>query len=307
VNKLLKILVPVLLILGLILAAGCASKQEPVPTPPYASGAVPSPAAPAPSGWSSILPATPPAEVSGNTYNASSSLAAGGSGASDLDRKIVKTGDMTLEVNDITAAITGVAKVATDLNGYVVSSNKSGDQDTTYGQISIRVPADRFDEAFDKLRQLAVNVPNESTNSQDVTEQYTDLQAQLRNLQATEAQYLEILKKAEKVEDILAVQRELSNVRGQIEQIQGRIQYLDRTSDMALINVNLQKVKPLGGTAWSALETLKSAARGLVSFGKVLADVLIWVAIFSPVWIIVLLVVLYFTRWRKAKARASRK
>jgi hypothetical protein len=302
-NKLLKILIPVLVILGLILAAGCATKQASISVPPYESGAMPPTAAPAPSVGSSVLGLF----SRGNAYDASSSLAAGESGASDIDRKIVRTGDMTLEVNDITVAITGVAAVAKDLNGYVVSSNKSGDQDITYGQISIRVPSDRFDEAFDKLRQLAVNVPNERTDSQDITEQYSDLQTQLRNLEATEAQYLEILKKAEKVEDILAVQRELSNVRGQIEQIKGRIQYLDRTSDMALINVNLQKTKPLGGTAWSALETLKSAARGLVTFGKVLADVFIWVALFSPVWIIILLVVLYFTRWRHAKVRASRK
>jgi hypothetical protein len=293
-NRLLKILIPVLVILGLILAAGCATKQTSVTAPPFATGTVPAPAA-------------PPVEFKSNAYDAASSSAAGGSGASDIDRKIVKNGYMTLEVNDITAAITGVAAIATDLTGYVVSSNKQGNQDATYGQISIRVPSDRFDEAFDKLRKLAVNVPSESTNSQDVTEQYTDLQAQLRNLEATEAQYLEILKKAEKVEDILAVQRELSNVRGQIEQIKGRIQYIDRTSDMALIDVNLQKTKPLGGTAWSVLETLKSAARGLVTFGKVLADILIWVAIFSPVWIIILLVVLYFTRWRKAKVRASRR
>ena len=76
---------------------------------------------------------------------------------------------------------------------------------------------------------------------------------------------------------------------------------------MALIDITLQKTKPIGGTAWSALETLKSAARGLVSFGKVLASILIWVAIFSPVWIIVLIVVLYFTRWRHAKARTSKR
>jgi hypothetical protein len=293
-NKLLKILIPVLVILGLITAAGCASKQTSVTSPPFAGGAVPAPPA-------------PQEMFTSNTYDASSHIAAGESGASDTDRKIVKNGNMTLEVNDITTALTGIAAVAKDLNGYVVSSNKQGDQDATYGQISIRVPSDRFDEAFDKLRKLAVNVPNESTNSQDVTEQYTDLQAQLRNLEATEAQYLELLKKAEKVEDILAVQRELSNVRGQIEQVKGRILYIERTSDMALIDVNLQKVRPIGGTAWSVLETLKSAARGLVTFGKVLADVLIWVAIFSPVWIIILLVVLYFTRWRHARARTSRK
>jgi hypothetical protein len=304
VNRLFKILIPILVILGLVLAAGCSNKQTAVPAPPYAGGEIPPPAPmETPSTASSALGLFD----KGNAYEAASSSIADESGATDIDRKIVKNGYMTLEVNDITEALTGVAAIAKELNGYVVSSNKSGYQDVTYGEISIRVPSDRFDEAFDKLRKLAVNVPNESTNSQDVTEQYTDLQAQLRNLEATEAQYLEILKKADKVEDILAVQRELSNVRGQIEQVKGRIQYIERTSDMALINVTLQKVKPIGGTAWSALQTLKSAARGLVSFGKVLADILIWLAIFSPVWIIILVLVLYFTRWRHSKARASRK
>jgi len=297
-NKLLKILIPVLVILGLVLAAGCATKQASVAVPPYAGGEMPAPAPAA---------APPLGLFKGDTYESTSNYPQAEADGADIDRKIVKNGSIVLEVNDITTAMTGVAEVAKDLDGYVVSSNKWGDIDVTSGQISIRVPSDRFDEAFDRLRKLAVNVPSESTNSQDVTEQYTDLQAQLRNLESTEAQYLEILKKAEKVEDILAVQRELSSVRGQIEQIKGRILYIERTSDTALIDVNLQKVKPIGGTKWSALETLKSAARGLVSFGKVLADILIWLAIFSPVWIIILVVVLYFTRWRHSKARSSRK
>ncbi len=306
-KKLLKILVPSLVILALLLAAGCATKESP-PTPPYYGGGgmpAPAPAEAPPGFWSGA--STSQGAFRDNAYEAAVPSAPDVSTGSDIERKIVRNGYMVLEVNDITEAMNGVTNIAKDMDGYVVSSNKSGDQDITYGQISIRIPSDRFDEAFDRLRQLAVRVPNESTNSQDVTEEYTDLQAQLRNREAEEAQYLELLKKAEKVEDILAIQRELSNVRGEIEQLKGRIQYIDRTSDMALIDVNLQKVKPIGGTAWSALETLRSAARGLVSFGKGLADVLIWLVIFSPVWIIILVVVLYFTRWRKAKARSSRK
>ena len=284
-NKLLKILIPILVILGLVLAAGCGAKESsvPPPTPPSAPGAFKE--------YTNVGESrTTPTE----------------SGAADIDRKIVKTGYLTLEVNDITKAMSEVASVAKELDGYVVSSNKQGDKDITYGRISIRVPSERFDEAFDRLRKLAVKVPNESTESQDITEEYTDLQAQLRNLEATEAQYLELLKKAETVEDTLKVYQQLSNVRSEIERIKGRIQYLERTSDMALIEVNLQKTQPIDGTGWSALETLKSAVRGLINFGKVLAIVVIWLAIFSPVWIIVLVVVLYFTRWRKAKAKISR-
>lgn len=281
-NRLIKIAIPVLLILGLVLAAGCAAKKAVAPSP------------------------TPPLPPAAKEYaDVSESRTVGVETGGDTDRRIVKTGYLTLEVEDIAEAIADIAGVAKELGGYVVSSNKRGDKDATWGQISIRVPAERFDEAFDKLRKLAVSVPNESTQSQDVTEEYTDLQAQLRNLEATEAQYLELLKKAEKVEDILAVQRELSNVRGQIERVKGRIQYLERTSDMAIIEVNLQRTQPLGQPGWKALETFKSAIRGLSTFGRVLADIAIWLVIFSPVWIIILVVVLYFKRWRKKKAKTS--
>ncbi len=295
-NRLIKMLLPVLLILGLVLATGCsAAKESPPPLAP--GGAIPAPAA---------APESSLGLFKGNTYEAASSYAPDAYDTEGTDRRLVKTGYINLEVNDIVEAMAGVTRVASELNGYVVSSNESGDKDITYGRISIRVPSDRFDEAFDRLRKLAIKVTNKSTDSQDVTEEYTDLQAQLRNLEATEAQYLELLKKSETVEDTLKVYQQLSNVRQEIERIKGRIQYLERTSDMSLIEVSLYKTKPIDGTSWSALETLKSAVRGLATFGKALANIAIWLLIFSPVWIIILVVVLYFTRWRKKKARTSR-
>lgn len=278
-NKLLKISMPILLILGL-LVAGCAQAPEAVVAPP------------------------PQAEEAySKTYQYRT-----GEGEYDeagIDRKIVKTGYLTLEVDNTVEAMNGVAAVAKELGGYVVSSNKHEDDSTTYGRVSIRVPAERFDEAFDRLRKLAIAVPYENTDSRDVTEEYTDLEAQLRNLEATEAQYLALLEKAETVEDILAVQRELSYVRGEIERIKGRMQYLERTSDMSLIEVNLQETKPLGQTGWTALQTLKSAARGLITFGRVLGDVAIWLVIFCPIWIPIIFLIRFLRRRRKAKAQTK--
>jgi hypothetical protein len=149
-----------------------------------------------------------------------------------------------------------------------------------------------------RLRQLAVAVPYETTTARDVTEEYVDLEAQLRNLQATEAQYLTLLERAENVEEILKVQKELSTVRGQIEQIEGRMQYLEQTSETSLIEVTLQETEGLA-EPWSASAAFQSAVRGLTAFGRGLATVLIWVGIFCWAWVPPL--VIWLRRRRRAR------
>jgi hypothetical protein len=221
-----------------------------------------------------------------------------------IDRKIIKSGNITLVVDDIVVSIDAISDMANELGGYVVSSNKyQSNNDRLSGMVTIRVPAERFDDAFDRLRGLAIDVPYENTRSVDVTEEYTDLEAQLHNLEATEAQYLSLLEKAETVEDILKVQQELSNVRGQIERIKGRMQYLDRTSDMSLIEISLEEKKSIEKNGWKASDTLLSAVRGFLTFLKALANILIWVAIFCPIWIPIVIVLV---RWRRKKAKAGR-
>ena len=283
-NKLLKISIPILLILGLILAVGCAAGAPEMTAP-----------SPAP---------MPPEMIKGSADEDRSLISGGGYNDTGVDRRIVKTGSLTLEVEGIMETMDGVARIASDLDGYVVSSNKHENDNRVFGRVTIRVPAEQFDEAFNRLRQLAIDVPYESTDSRDVTEEYTDLNAQLHNLEATEAQYLSLLEKAVTVEDILKVQRELSNVRREIERIKGRMQYLERTSDMSLIEVNLQETMPLGATGWSVLETLKTAVNGLITFGKVLGNIAIWLVIFCPIWIPIIFLV-RFLRRRRAKARTS--
>jgi hypothetical protein len=225
----------------------------------------------------------------------------GGQGGS-VERKIVRTGSFTLEVKDIGKAQDDIGALAGQMGGFIVSSNQRANDDNPTGYISIRVPAERFNEAAQKIKALGIKVVYETTNSQDVTEQYTDLKSQLKNLEATEAQYLELMKKADNVKDILEVQRELSNVRGDIERVKGRIQYLDRTSDMSLIEVSLKKSKPIGESKWEVSDVLKSAVDGLIAFGEILISLIIWLLVFSPVWILIIVIVWLVRRKKKAKA-----
>jgi hypothetical protein len=220
------------------------------------------------------------------------------------ERMIVRTGDMSLIVGDVVKTRDEIAQLAVRLGGWVVESNIYGEEEEKTGYISIRVPADKFDQTITELRGLAVRVISESTSSQDITEEYIDLQSRLRNAEATETEYLALLEKAVKVEDALKVYEALTQIRYEIEQIKGRMQYLERTSAMSQISVNLSPVataKPLVSPAWSAKEAAKSAIRGLTTFGQGLATLIIGAAIFSPIWGTILGVLL----WRRRRKRKA--
>jgi hypothetical protein len=211
-----------------------------VEAPPPAAIKVPSATAPRPE------PApVPVAEVS---YDEGQSWA--------TERMIVRTGDMSLVVVDVAVAIEQITALADSYEGYVVSSNSWREGDRLVGAISIRIDAKQFDNAIKALRGMAVETNYESTTSQDVTEEYVDLEAKLHNLEASEAQLLELMKKAGEVEEILEVQRELAKTRGEIEQTKGRMQYLEQTSSMSLINVQLQQAE-LSVTFSASSKTVK--------------------------------------------------
>ena len=159
------------------------------------------------------------------------------------ERMIVRTGNMMLVVEDVPVAIDQITWMADSFDGYVVSSRVWKEGERLVGSIAIRVLAEHFDDALRALRDLAVDVTSESASSKDVTEEYVDLSAKLDNLEATEKQLLVIMEKAETVEDILDVQRELSRIRGEIEQTKARMQYLEQTSATSLIEVHLEQSK----------------------------------------------------------------
>jgi hypothetical protein len=220
----------------------------------------------------------------------------------EQERMIVRTGNMSLVVEDISQTVEDITQMSLAFGGYVVSSYISGEEEDMRGWITFRVPDDKFETALEQLRDMAVRVETEQTSSQDVTEEYVDLQARLGNAEATEQQYLALLDKAVDVEDILDIYDYLSRIRYEIEQLKGRIQYLEQTTSTSLIEVSLEPEKAVVGDGWSALDVLKAAARGLVTAGKVLGTIAIWVLIFIPIWGTILGIIL----WRRHKKKAAK-
>lgn len=231
------------------------------------------------------------------------------------ERMIIRTGNLTLVVKDTAQAMNQVRDLVESMGGYVVESNAYRDQGLLRGRMTVRVPAEQFDQAMDRIRGIAVRVESESSSGQDVTEEYSDLSAQLRNLEATETELRELLatvrERTGKAEDILAVYRELTTIRGEIERVKGRMQYLERMTALATINVELipdELQKPVVEEPWNPAVTLKEALGALVSTGRFLVDALIWfVVVVLPILIIIALPVVALVLIIRAIGRRRRK
>ncbi|MBI4328839.1 MAG: DUF4349 domain-containing protein [Chloroflexi bacterium] len=225
------------------------------------------------------------------------------------DRLVIRNGQIDLVVTDMDGAVKAVTSLPEEIGGFVVSAVRSGQAESAYAYITIRVPAEKFTLVLQRLRALAQRVESEQIDSQDVTEEHVDLQARLRNLQATEAQYVALLERANTVEDVLKVQRELSTTRGEIERFQGRITFLEQSAALSLITVTLRPVAspaPLVNPRWDPLETVKEAVRDEVVALQGLATLGIQAAVFAPLWLPpVLLFVWALRRWRVGQARPT--
>ncbi|MEM7348143.1 MAG: DUF4349 domain-containing protein, partial [Chloroflexota bacterium] len=157
-------------------------------------------------------------------------------------RVIIYTGDIALVVKDTHEAVQGITQLAEAKGGFVANSNIYEYGDVPRGSITIRVPADMYQTTLADLRSLALRVERESSDTQDVTEEFTDLQARKTNLEFTETALQELLETREnsgETADILEVHRELTNIRGQIEQIEGRLRFLANQSALSTITVEL--------------------------------------------------------------------
>jgi hypothetical protein len=169
-------------------------------------------------------------------------------GSSGLDRKIIQTASISLQAEDVGASFEAVGRIAASVGGFVASSNfyyEDTGEDDDQRQVAtatVRVPADRLQEVLTQVRALGVKIDSEAANASDVTEEYSDLSARLRTLEATESQLFQLLGRAETIEEILLVQDRLNQVRYEIEQVTGRIQLLDNLTDLATLSVSLRPV-----------------------------------------------------------------
>jgi hypothetical protein len=205
----------------------------------------------------------------------------GGFAYEDLaDRQIVKTGEITIEVDSVASTVGAVRAMALQLGGYVGGSQAGTADDAA--TLTLRIPAARFDDALQRLRELDGEVTAEATREQDVTGSVVDLEARIRNLEASELQYRALLDRATDIEDILTIQARLDEVRGQIEQLQAQLDQLSELASLATLTVTLIPAEaPVeeAAAAWDPGAIFDAAVAALVGLGQAIAAAAIWLVI----------------------------
>lgn len=204
-------------------------------------------------------------------------------------RLVIKNASVSIQVDDVAAAEAQLRARAEQLGGYVVGVQTSGSDAYMSSVVTFRVPAARFEEALSGVEGLARKLLARSVSGDDVTEEFVDLESRLRNLEATRDRLLDLLGKATRVEDALQVNQALTDVQGQIEQIQGRMKYLRDSAAFSTITADLQPVPApptlIEPDGWQPLRVAQQALAGLIGFGQSLASIAIVLLVWSPVWL----------------------
>jgi len=217
-------------------------------------------------------------------------------------RMVIKNASLSIVVEDPSASLDMISAMAESLGGYVVTSNlfrAQLDSGLEYPEasVTIRVPAEKLDQALSEIKSGAGEVLSENVSGQDVTQEYTDLESRLRNLQRAEDQLAEILESSYNTEDVLSVYNRLVEIREQIEVIKGQMQYYEQSAAMSSISVYIQAneaVQPLKIGNWQPVGVAKKAIQALINTLKSLANALIWIALY----ILPVALILFFpVRW----------
>jgi hypothetical protein len=233
-------------------------------------------------------------------------FAAGGAGVpgdwisqETFDRKIVKTAELGIHAEDVRESAARAQQVAAQFGGSALNSHISRGYGSVSASLVLSVPSPEFEKALEELRGLGKKVTTDTVRGEDVTEEFVDLESRERNLLAAERSLLELYDRAQSVNDALSIERELTIIRGEIEQVQGRMQYLEQRTAYSQITLSIQPVvqpaKP--PPAWSPAHVVSRAWDASLSVLRALATVVLSAIVFG--WWLAPALVAGFVWWRR--------
>lgn len=226
-----------------------------------------------------------------------------------VERKIIRNADLTLELDAPEEAQRRITSIAEKHGGFVVNSESKQNDDArqsapkTSITVVIRMPSARFAETLEAIQQLGGRVLYRKDSGQDVTEEFIDLEARIRVKRVLEAQFMEIMKRAQKVSEALEVQTEISEVRSEIERMEGRRRFLEDQAVLSTITVRLQTPTPIvAATTGGFWHSIKLAfGDGLDTAAEIVLGLIRFAIVMTPVMLLIILPGWFLIRWARRR------
>lgn len=219
------------------------------------------------------------------------------------NRLVIQDTNLSLQVKDVSKTINNILETTKKLGGFLINSSLSKPEGAASGNISVRIPEDKRQEALEDFKKLAVKVVSESVYGNDVTDQYVDLGSRLEVLNKTKAKYEEILQQAQEVTDIMSVQEQLTRLQTQIDNLKGQQKYYEQSAKLSKVVIYLstdELALPYAPTnEWRPSVIFKNAVRSLVGIFRGLGSLIIYLVVFIPVIVPTILVIRYIKRKRQ--------
>lgn len=270
----------------------------PMSEPYYDYAVAPAPTA----GFMDALEA-PVAEYSPESGGSNTTIQDGSRGLVAVERIVIQNADVAIVVADVEARMKDIQVMAQEMGGFVVSSNLYQNYTSNYievpeGQVVIRVPSEKLEEALEQIKKDVVEVQNEARSGQDVTAEYVDLKSRLKNLEDAEKQLSKILENATETEDVVNIFNQLAYYREQIEVVKGQIKYYDEAAALSAITIRIiaeETIQPIEIGGWEPKGVARDAIQDLIFFYQEFANFLIrfflkilpqWITIGVPLYLV---------------------
>ena len=227
-------------------------------------------------------------EVSGSPVNPDN-----GQSINISDRKISKNAQLEIKVKSLDDSMNFITNKTNSYKGYIVSSSSyapNTDYETKTANISLRVPSDSLDQFLKEIKTYAKETIHESIFTQDITEEYIDVKAKITNMESSEQRLTKLLDKTESVKEIVEVEKELSRLRGEIDSLKGRFKFIENSVVTSLVHIYMEEIPnpvSISDPSWNTRDIALDAIKALSSFGQFIISVIVFIFVFTPVWILI--------------------
>ncbi len=221
------------------------------------------------------------------------------------ERKVSKNAQIDLVVKSLNITITYIHDSVKNHEGYIVNSTSytpNTDYDNKWARISVRVPSDSLDNFLNNLINHADETIRQSIYTQDITEQYIDVKAKIESLESSEQRLVKLLDRTNSVSEIVEVEKELSRLRSEIDSLKSRFNLIQNSVVTSLIEIYLEEIPnpiSINDPSWNTRDIALDAIKALSSFGQLLIRIIVFLFVFTPVWILIAGVIYGASRIRK--------